>query len=958
MGQAAEEKIRRNKMADSSVLKVRAESKGKGFSFKNVLIFLREWIFRNKFYFLAFAIPVILLYTAYAIFGLYPFGEKSVLVLDLNGQYVYYFEALRDAFWGDGSIFYNWSRNLSGGYMGIIGYYLASPYTLIVMLLPETMILGSLLIMQLAKIGSAAVAFSYYLQKSKKMTPLHSTLFSTLYALMAYCVIQLMDPMWLDGLILLPLIMLGVEYLVDDGRKLNYIIPLAIMFVVHFYIGYMIGIFTALYYLYYQFFGTEVKDRRKLYERFLNSLGRMAYCTVIALCCAAFMLLPMYNALKLGKFDFSEPDFSFKLQFKPLNFFGQMFVAQYDTVDVDGSPEIYCGVLTVLLLPLFYLNKEIATRKKIGYTLLAAVLFISMYIRPIDMVWHGFQAPNWLPFRYSFTFSFVMLSMAATTFSKPKGIKLPAIGGSFALIFVLLLIIDSQDIKHLGTMGTIWLSVGLCAVYALIVLLAVKKEKLMKTIVPIMLLVISSAELVYNAQATFKDEDKDITFSTRKSWYNFIETGRDVTQNLYAYDEGFYRADKTFHRTVNDTSAFGLRGISHSSSVMNAKFLKFVESMGYSASTYYSRYDGGSPLPDSILGIKYVLDKQLKDDPDAKPKVNDTYTPVFSYEYVDENKKDRVITAYQNPNALSIGFMADENSRYIERYGTDNTFNSQNILLSTLSGNTELDTTQGKLVSFVEYYKRMDVDPNSFILNNVTVSPYGDQTMYTATQDQTDHTVDMLITPQSDQPIYIYFKTDNQKSVNLWLSTTQDSSGNFSDFDFVSAYFENHDYHSVCLGRFEPGKTFDLRMTVANEYAIVRDFFFYQFDEELYQQSIDVLKAQQWNLTRTDATHLEGTITAKDHQIMVTSIPYEPGWNVKVDGEKVDPINISEAFIGIPMGAGEHTVEMRYVAPGLVPGVLLLIVGVACIVFLFRYDKKNNKMLIKIYKEKAAAKNK
>ncbi|MBQ3205577.1 MAG: hypothetical protein IJB37_03400, partial [Peptococcaceae bacterium] len=42
---------------------------------------------------------------------IYPFGDESVLVLDLNGQYVYYFENLRDAFWGNGSLLNSWSRN-------------------------------------------------------------------------------------------------------------------------------------------------------------------------------------------------------------------------------------------------------------------------------------------------------------------------------------------------------------------------------------------------------------------------------------------------------------------------------------------------------------------------------------------------------------------------------------------------------------------------------------------------------------------------------------------------------------------------------------------------------------------------------------------------------------------------------------------------------------------------------
>ena len=83
----------------------------------------------GRTYIAAFLIPAVLVYLAYAFFGLYPFGERSLLVLDLNGQYVYYFEALRAAFHGNGSVFYDWSGNLSGGFMGTVGYYLASPFS-------------------------------------------------------------------------------------------------------------------------------------------------------------------------------------------------------------------------------------------------------------------------------------------------------------------------------------------------------------------------------------------------------------------------------------------------------------------------------------------------------------------------------------------------------------------------------------------------------------------------------------------------------------------------------------------------------------------------------------------------------------------------------------------------------------------------------------------------------------
>lgn len=889
------------------------------------------------------------MYVSYAIFGIYPFGEESVLVLDLNGQYVYYFEALRDAFWGEESILYNWSRNLSGGYAGIIGYYLASPFTLIVMLLPRTMLLGSLLIMILAKVGTASVAFSYYLQKSKGMNPFQSMLFSTLYALCAYGVIQAMNPMWLDGVVMLPFVALGVEYLINDGRKLNFIIPLAIMFVANFYIGYIIGIFTFLYFIFYLFAGRDKSIKKFRSEDYLKTTGRFVLSTGIALLLSLFMILPVYKALQLGKFDFTEPDFSFATQFDPLNFFTQLLPAQYDSVNVQGLPEIYCGLITVVLLPIFYANKKIDLSKKIGYTALLTVLYLCMYIRPLDMVWHGFQMPNWLPFRYSFTVSFVLLLMASTVFSKLEGIKLPGILGSLGCMVVFLLITNYMDLEYL-TSKEIIIAAAIMAVYIVILLAFHKKEKFMAVAVPIMILAVSSGELVYNCVNTFKDEDKELVYSTRTSWYNYINNGRAVVDELEKYDDSFYRAEKTYHRTVNDDSAFGLRGVSHSSSVMNAKLLSFLEALGYSSSTYYTRYDGNTPITDSLLGIKYSMDRNSADDENAKRLTNESYDPVFQYKYADQDGKDTVIDVYENTNALSIGYMADENIKYVERLGNDNTFNSQNIFMSTVAGKTELNLDEGRFESFAEYFKKIDVNKDDFILNNVTTSPYGDQTMYTAGEG--DPTVNMHITAPSDETIYMFFKTENQKAVNLWLSTEQDPNGNYINHELVSTYFEGHDYHTINLGQFEEGQEFELRMTVANEYTIVKDFFFYSFDQEMFEEDIAKLQQNQWELTEYGGRHLEGTITAQEGQLMLTSIPYEEGWTIKVDGKKVEPTVVLEALIAVEMEPGEHTVEMTYTPPGLIIGLGAFVIGVVCVVFVYRYDRKNNKIIIERYRAK------
>ena len=89
--------------------------------------FVNDW--QIWFSFLA---PCLIMIISYLVFGVNPISGKSVLCLDLNGQYVYYYDYMYDVFAGKESIFYSWSRNLSGEFMGIVGYYLASPFNLLV----------------------------------------------------------------------------------------------------------------------------------------------------------------------------------------------------------------------------------------------------------------------------------------------------------------------------------------------------------------------------------------------------------------------------------------------------------------------------------------------------------------------------------------------------------------------------------------------------------------------------------------------------------------------------------------------------------------------------------------------------------------------------------------------------------------------------------------------------------
>ncbi|MDD6082635.1 MAG: YfhO family protein [Oscillospiraceae bacterium] len=899
---------------------------------------VKTWLYKNRFYIYAFFIPVLIMALAYGLFDVFPLGnimgtnyenipkrntahDGSVLVLDLNGQYVYYFEALRDALWGDGSIFYNWSRNLSGEFMGIIGYYLASPFTLIVMLLPRTMLLESLLIMQLAKLGAVGVTFSYYLQHSKKMQPINSLIFSTAFALCAYAVIQLMDPMWIDGLVLLPMIALGIEYLVDKKLRANYIIPLALIFVANFYIGFMLAIFSVIYFLYYNFFGTEKEDIT--IKEHANTGLRFAYCSIIAGMCAAFMILPVYKSLSLGKFEFTTPDYSVNLQFDSIDIISKLLPSSYDTVRNEGLPEIYCGTIAILLLPLFYLNKNINKRRKTGYSLLLAILFFSMYVKPLDMMWHGGQVPNWLPYRYSFIMSWVILCMGAECFTKLDGLKPNAVGGSFFGILLYLLLAEKIfKYENLEVLNGLWFTAGCVLCFS--ILISAYRENSSSKAIPVTIVVMLSGELLLSTFDTLKDIDADVIYSMRSSYYNYVEAGRAAVDNMEELDDGLYRSEKVaqtnpLRRTVNDNIAFGLKGITHSSSVMNAKMIDTIGKLGYVSRGHYTRYDGNTPLTDSILGIKYVLDTN-------NTGVSDMYEYQRSTVTQHADGKSTQIDLYKNPYALPVGYMVSNDILNVS-IDSKNPFENQNSLLSAMTGQNK------------EYFKRLDFSQEPRY-TNITLEGAGDQTKYVADKNANDWTIDYFVHAQTNDTVYAFFPCTYEKQVNLWRGAWNEELKDFDYPEFIDNFFENEHYCITRLGRYEANENFSIRMTVNNEYAYMSDQYFYYFDEEEFKKDIALLHENTWNIEKWSDTHIEGTVKADTNQMFFTSIPSEEGWTVKVDGKKVKIREVAGGFIGIDMVPGTHTVEMSFFPAGLSLGILLAVAGIGIVVVFIMADGK------------------
>ena len=907
-------------------------------------------------YFAVFFLSAGILFGSYAFFRIHPIGDGSVLVLDLNGQYVYYYEHYREAFWGRESWIYSWSRNLSGEMFGIFAYYLASPYMIIIALLPRRMMQTAILILQLSKVGTSAVTFCFFLKKISPKPPKTVSLiiFPMMYALMSYMVVQLMDPMWLDGLIYLPLICHGVHRLVEEGKFIPYIVPLALMFIAHFYIGYMVGIFTFFYFCYV----CLNREDRVLPKRFVLRCLQFGVGTIVALMCAMWVLLPVYNSLKLGKFEFTDPDFSLATQFDFLTFITKLFPMTYDTVYPKGMPMIYCGTAVLLLVPLYFMNQLIPVKQKVCDGVLTVILVVLMYIKPWDMAMHGFQVPNWLPFRYSFIFSFMMLVMAFRAFEKLEGITSQNIGGIFFGLMVFLFWCERENYSHFKLFVTrkdtngdpynviqgIWVSMlALAAYFALIYL--VKKAPASK-VTAISLVVVIGAELFLTAIDTIKKIDIDVAYSKYSSYEPYMSDLNKAVDMIEDFDtDPFYRMEATFHRTVNDAIGTGYKSVSHSSSTMNAPALMTLHRLGYAYGGHYTRYDGSTPLTDALFDIRYLMDKEGNTSyVSTRYKVPPEYklATELTVEHGGKKSKDTTFKFYKNPNALGLGVAAQGDIEGVQ-LGDDDPFDNQNKLFSALTGSDE------------EFFTPVEV-VKSDSENMVTVSTTDGHIKYSpADESNKECHIDYVVRMNRDSDLYMYLPTKYERSCNIWYQPEEDYIDGEYKMEYVGQFFTGDNYSIMKIGRFIEGQDIRVRITVANDEneAYWRDKLFYTFDYEGFSKACDKLKESSFEVTEFEDTALTGSVKAQfDGQKLFTTIPFEEGWSIEVNGKAVTPEKcVDDSLIAIPLDKGENVVKMRFSPSYWRLSQVITIFGVLVLLVIMAAEYKNGLILKKLLKK-------
>ena len=927
--------------------------------------------------FLGALIPGLIFFLIYLVRGLYPFGDGTVLVLDLNGQYVYFFEHLRNCVMEGDSLLYSWERAMGGEFFGMYAYYVASPLSYLICLFPKDKTQEFLLIMFMIKAALCGGTMGFYLHKhSVNKNKLTVVAFSVLYAMSAYCVIQQNNTMWIDAVMWLPLVTYGVEELVKFGKYKTFVIFLALTLMSNYYIGYMVCIFVLVYYFFYIFAYKDgnVNNPRGEQNHFFKSFVRIAVFSIIAVGISAIIVLGAYYSLQFGKNTFDNPSWEIEMKFDFFDLLFKLLPSSYDTVRIDGLPFVYCGLLSVILAPLFFCSKKFTAREKIASAIFLIFFAFSFMFSALDLIWHGFQEPNWLNYRYSFMFCFFLIFLAFRAMDHVEEIKPMSVACVSAFIFIFVVLLQQfgtayEEKLHNLTYGnkdfvihdfaTVLLTI-LCLVAYISIIAAMKSAK-NKDLVATVLLVTVCVETFFSGLCNINDFDEDVGYTTYQKYNEFNLLFYPVVDTLTEeYDTSFYRFEKTYHRKYNDNMALDIRGLSNSTSTLNKETINFLRMLGYYSQSHKSQYLGGNPVTDSLLGLKYIIsDRDLSiyyGEPVLTGEdyanylgvtMDELYEMTFADQYKDYSAED--LNVYYNPYALSLAFassddifnvnMVDHNNNVKEddpKYNPEgyiSPFTRVNALITAILGEDET----------VEVFKPA-IQNGAPSVSGGTATESSKHYKYTGD----GATIKYSYTVPENTMLYLFFPAYYNREIKL-------SSNSVKIFDGTTKLSKCND-RIVELG-YVDGTEYELTVTISNTrdefYTKIEDSYIYYIDFEVLEEVMTRIQENQLIIDEDYKEHdISGTITTPDDdQLILTTIPYDEGWNVYVDGEKVDLIKSADALVSFRIDdEGEHTVRFKYCSKYHSLGMVITIICLGAFILIVVFEKKLCKIgIIKKY---------
>lgn len=845
----------------------------------------------------SFLIPVILMGAYFAYRQMAPFGPSSLLTVDLGQQYVDFFAYFRNIILHHPSaLFYSFSKGLGGEMLGTNAYYLFSPLNLILLFFPGKWLTSGIMVLTLVRYGLAGLTFAWLLLRTRLQNGFRIWAFSTAYALNGWMIANQLNMIWLDAMIILPLIIWGLLKLIHDGRLGTYIAWLAVMMIDNYYMAWMICLFTILVVLWQLPTLADWRTR-------LRATGRYLASSVASAGIAAITLLPTFYALTTSKGTYTETAISSKLEYQPLKILGKLVPGSFDFNQMpSGQPNIYIGMLLMIGAGLYFFNSRVKWSQRLVAGLVTIFFILSFCYEPLDLLWHAGQFPVWYPYRFSFIFAFWCILLAARVLQPSYQLQWP---GALAILIISGLVFWLTGQLKLSYLSTSQRLIGLGFVVVSLAALMIARRNSPR-LYDFLIVLIVACDVGTSA---FTSLNK-IAYVSQDEFGKYTQQLDQASRQLKRHDSGFYRIAKTFMRTKDDPMQGDFYSADHFGSTLEPPIPAFMGAIGQPAGDGFVSYDNGTQVSDALLGFKYTMTARhhgIENGDQIMPLSG--YRPDWTrLPKVDQTK---MITSRKNAAALPIAFGASSEIFQLGKATLD-PLSYQSQIFQALAGrpiNQPLFTVQNF---------------TSVQFNNVQAAHQITGTTFRKQNLLKPATIKLKFTPPTNDSYYLTLGPEVKDSATISL--------NRRDFSQYDTY---RDTVVINLAHHQKGKPVTITFRLKKTSARLQNVSVYCLKQRAFNNSLKALQQSPLKIQKATPTSIKGTVHIHHGQsALMTTIPAATGWHVRIDGQRVQPRTVISTFMALPITSGTHQVEFYYRPPFLILGAVITVIslGLTCYV--------------------------
>lgn len=828
---------------------------------------------RVKLYAIPGLITCAVIVFIYVFKGIWPFGANRIDYFDNMQQVAPLYAHLWDWMHGKASLWFDWytgfGTNVS---MSISAFSMLSPFNLLLYLFPRTLILESISVLTLVKMIFMAVAmYAYINKKYNSLSYNMKVVFSLMYTFCGYTVLygSCFTP-WMDIVALFPLLMLAYENMMQTGKKLFYIIMVAIIFIINYYLGAMSLVYIFL------ISGAYVLLMSKK-EKIKEHAWNLGIGTVAGLGLSCFVLVPVMMQLSGSQRGGS----------------GQGIVSQYigwikSAIISDGQMAAFqrwmmlYGMAFAAAVIIMGLKKFKEEKNTIRYMIsLLLISLLPIVVEGINLMWH-FGSYNGYTLRNGYIVAFTLITVAAyfaqrmfeeVTADKKQLVKQLVIFVVAAAVYAVIYnIIPSNDIILAAFILFIAIFIAAFIFYNK----KLKKDGIgfdFNTIIAIVAIEVFIGAYSLIGPPKFYEYEP-------YQYGDYVQAANEVKDSLDIEESV---TDRIVNPDISLNANYPLilrrSAMSSFTAALQSDTQSYSKKFGYSKYFLWLLDSGGTVFTNSLFHVTQAVNVNELD--------SQMYTAVRSdgdYTLYDAN--------YKLPFAMSV------NKNITRQDFSGNWEDLHNIFYKALTNDTQ------DIVNGMSYTKK-----ESSVIREYNVRADGKQAVYINIVDvnnrNTDANASWLI---SSMHIYVNGEA-------ILVPTLGDVKN--------TAYFTDYNNNLVYLGTFE-NENFTIRVEYDDPwYLKVSEVSFAGLDMDKMQSLVDK-HADDYCETSYTSDSLTVKLNGSGvNNMALIPVVYSDNWNVKVNGKKVKAKSVCGLFTGVDIHAGENVIEMTFEPKGKKAGMLI-----------------------------------